>query len=234
VITLSNLAPRWPEISALLDQALALPAAERAAWLDGLSIEPASLKDTLRGLLAAQGQVETDDFLNTLPKLEAAGNTTGIVDEPAAGDSVGPYRLLRELGRGGMGAVWLAERADGHLKRPVALKLPRLAWGGALTERLARERDILATLTHPNIARLYDAGVDAIGRPWLAMEHIDGQSIDVFCRENRLALPRRIELLLQVCDAVTHAHARLVVHRDLKPSNILVSADEQCGWHFDA
>ena len=126
-----------------------------------------------------------------------------------------------------MGAVWLAERADGHLKRPVALKLPRLAWGAGLTERLARERDILATLAHPHIARLYDAGIDQQGRPYLAMEYVEGKLIDVYCRERQLPLRERLALLLQVCDAVAHAHARLVVHRDLKPANILVTAEGQ-------
>src|SRR5262245_60301210 len=173
--TLNQLAPRWPEISRLLDQALSLPSDERDTWLDALDVEPPSLKDTLRELLAVQARVETSDFLGTLPRLVPSADVAAA--EPGTGDIVGPWRLLRELGRGGMGTVWLAERADGHLKRAVALKLPRLAWGGALAERLARERDILATLTHPNIARLYDAGVDAIGRPWLAMECIDGQSI---------------------------------------------------------
>ncbi len=140
---------------------------------------------------------------------------------------VGPYRLISELGRGGMGAVWLAERPDGQLKRQVALKLPHLSWGGALAERLDRERDILASLEHAHIARLYDAGLDHQGRPYLAMEYVEGQAIDVYCRERALPLRERLDLLLQVAAAVAHAHARLVVHRDLKPGNILVTADGQ-------
>ena len=223
---IDDLGPHWPEISALLDEALALPAAERERWIESAPIEPAELRDTLRRLLRAQAHVETGDFLATVAKLEPpiAAPATG---EPAAGDAVGPYRLLREIGRGGMGAVWLAERVDGALKRQVALKLPRLAWDGAIAERLARERDILASLEHPHIARLYDAGVDATGRPWLAMEHVDGQPIDVYCRERGLDCRARVRLLLDVAAAVGHAHRQQVLHRDLKPSNILVTTDAQ-------
>jgi len=220
---LDSLAARWPEISALLDQALALPAAERDAWLAGLSGAQAELRDTLRLLLERARQVESGSFLGSLPRLP----TALAADEPQPGMQVGPYRLLSELGRGGMGSVWLAERADGQLKRQVALKLPRLAWGGAMAERLARERDILATLSHRHIARLYDAGVDAQGRPWLAMERVEGVPIDVHCRTLVLPTAERLRLLLQVCEAVAHAHAHLVVHRDLKPSNVLVDAQNQ-------
>jgi len=140
---------------------------------------------------------------------------------------VGPYRLLRELGVGGMGAVWLAERADGTLKRQVALKLPRAVWSTGLAQRMARERDILASLEHPHIARLYDAGTDAQGRPFLALEYVEGQPIDVYCRERALNTKARLTLLLQVARAVAFAHSRLVVHRDLKPANILVTAGGQ-------
>jgi serine/threonine-protein kinase len=224
---IGDLTPRWGEISALLDEALALAPAERARWVETAPIEPAELRDTLRRLLQAQARVETGDFLATLAKLEPPGTVPSVAGEPAAGDAAGPYRLQREIGRGGMGAVWLAERTDGALKRQVALKLPRLAWDGAIAERLARERDILASLEHPHIARLYDAGVDAAGRPWLAMEYVDGQPIDVFCRERGLDTRARVRLLLDVAAAVAHAHRQQVLHRDLKPSNILVTADAQ-------
>ena len=220
---LSNLAPRWPEVSALLDEALALPLAQRAAYCERLGSDQAELRDTVRRLLEAAVQIETGDFLQTLPRLRA----TADAFDAAQGDLIGPYRLIRQLGQGGMGAVWLAERSDGSLKRRVALKLPHIAWSGALSERLARERDILASLDHPNIARLYDAGVDRQGRPYLAMEHVEGRAIDLYCREQALPLRARLELLLQVCAAVAHAHSRLVVHRDLKPSNILVTAEAQ-------
>ncbi|MEO6280424.1 protein kinase domain-containing protein [Roseateles sp.] len=222
---LESLAERWPSLSPLLDEVLALPAGERSAWLDALPAEAEGLRDTLRSLLAANAELETGDFLGTLPKFapDAAGSDTS--PDAKAGDLVGPYRLVSLLGRGGMGDVWLADRADGELKRQVALKLPRVTWGGALAERLRRERNILATLAHRHIARLYDTGVDAGGRPYLALEYVEGQPIDAYCLERGLSMDKRLGLLLQVAAAVAHAHARLVVHRDLKPSNILVTAD---------
>jgi eukaryotic-like serine/threonine-protein kinase len=217
---LEALSPQWSQINALLDEALALPAGERARWLESLSSERAAFKDTLCELLALSAGVETNDFLGTLPRIAAL---PADAHEPAAGMRIGPYQLISELGRGGMGAVWLAERADGQLKRRVALKLPRQAWGSALAQRLARERDILASLEHSNIARLYDAGIDVQGRPYFAMEFVEGQTIDTYCRERSLPVRERIALILQVCEAVAHAHSRLVVHRDLKPSNVLVT-----------
>ncbi|KQW45535.1 MULTISPECIES: serine/threonine-protein kinase [unclassified Roseateles] len=223
-----DLASSWPTISALLDEALTLPAASRQAWLDSLNDTPTAVRSALQALLAGHAWAESGDFMGTLPKLPGAPIATRIdSSEPTAGDLVGNYRLLAPLGRGGMGVVWRAEPADGPLRREVALKLPRLAWGGAVAERLARERDILATLAHPNIARLYDAGVDDQGRPFIAMELVDGVPIDAYCTGHTLPLRERLQLLLQVAAAVAHAHAKLVVHRDLKPANILVTPDGQ-------
>jgi serine/threonine-protein kinase len=123
-----------------------------------------------------------------------------------------------------MGTVWLADRVDGMLQRQVALKLPRTGWAPGLTQRMARERDILAALEHPHIARLYDAGTTPAGRPWLAMERVVGVPIDAHCHAQRLDIEPKLKLFLQVAQAVAHAHARLIVHRDLKPNNILVTA----------
>ena len=220
----------WPAVNELLDEALDLPPPQRPVWLAALPEQHAPLRDTLARLLAMQIGLETGDFLGTLPKLDAApAAAMGGPDfgTPQRGDEVGPWRLLREIGEGGMGSVWLAERADGSLKRQVALKLPRLSWQRGLAERMARERDILATLEHPHIARLYDAGVDTLGRPWLALEYVQGQPIDEHARILGLDVKRRVQLLLQVCEAVAYAHSRLVIHRDLKPSNILVTDDGQ-------
>ncbi|MET0348968.1 MAG: serine/threonine-protein kinase [Rhizobacter sp.] len=224
---LSPFEAHWPAINALLDEALNLPAAERAGWLEGLIGEHAAHREALRALLAHQAEVETDDFLSTLPRLESRHFDPPSPDDPKAGAQVGGYRLVMEIGQGGMGTVWLAERSDGWVQRSVALKLPRRAWGDGFAERLAREREILATLEHEHIARLLDAGVDASGRPFLAMEYVAGQPIDTHCSDNALPVRDRIALLLQVMAAVGHAHARLVVHRDLKPGNILVTPDGQ-------
>jgi serine/threonine protein kinase len=218
------LASDWSALSALIDEALALPVAEREAWLRALEGDRAAHRDTLRALLATQAEIETGDFLDALPGMPGVA-PAHAQSPPAAGHLVGAYRLIEAIGHGGMGTVWLAERADGTVKRRVALKLPHAVWGDAFTERLVREREILAALDHPHIARLYDAGVDAQGRPFLAMAYVAGQPIDAYCRDQALALQGRVELLLQVMAAVAHAHARLVVHRDLKPGNILVGDD---------
>lgn len=205
-------------LSTLLDEAEEVEPTERECWLASLQGESARLAPALRDLLARQASMETDDLLERPPAFAA------VAAGPAAGDAVGPYRLLSELGSGGMGAVWLAERADGSLKRKVALKLPHLTWAPGLAERFAREREILASLEHPHIARLYDAGLDVKGRPFMALEYVEGQPLDVYCREHASSIPARLRLLLQVAEAVAFAHSRLVLHRDLKPANILVTA----------
>jgi len=216
----------WARLSALLDAALTLPVERRTDWLERLPAEQSYLKPALRDLLA-RAAVDTDNFMRAPVRLRAAaGGVPAATTVAQTGTLVGPYRLLREIGTGGMGAVWLAERADGMMKRRVALKLPRLNWDTpGLAGRMERERDILAGLEHPNIARLYDAGVDAQGRPYLALEYVEGRPLDAYCNECGLGVRERIGLFLQVARAVAHAHARLVVHRDLKPSNILVTAD---------
>ena len=195
-----------------------------------LAPQYAGLKPRLRDLLSRAGHTQDSGFLNTLPKFTRDARNSAEVDASGdrPGNTVGPYRLVRELGSGGMGAVWLAERLDGLINRPVALKLPHGAWKRAgLAERMGREREILAALAHPNIARLYDAGVTPEGRPFLAIEYIEGRQIDEYCRARRVDLHARLRLFAQVANAVAYAHTKLIVHRDLKPANILVTADGQ-------
>ncbi len=203
-------------LSRLLDEALDLPAAEREAWYAALPEEQRQLLPPLREMLTDYTRMGQQGRLSTLPRLDA--------DAPSAqpGERVGAYRLLREIGQGGMGSVWLAERADGVFERQVAIKLPRLSQSPGLADRMARERQIGALLEHPHIARLYDAGIDEQGRPYLVMEHLQGEGLLEHCDGRRLTVRQRLGLFLQVCAAVEHAHQRLVVHRDLKPSNVMV------------
>jgi len=223
----------WATLRQLLDQLLAQPAADRAAWIDALAEPHRPFAERLRALLAHAEDTGFGEVLQTLPKVEtadfAAGSPgSGAATAPHAGQQVGPYRLLQPLGEGGMASVWLAERDDLLQGRQVALKLPRAAWRHtAWSQRLAREREILATLAHPHIARLYDAGIAADGQPYLALEYVKGQRIDEHCRERALGVRARLALFLQVAQAVAYAHAKLVVHRDLKPTNILVTAEGQ-------
>ena len=214
---------RWPAFSRRLDEAMALPAGERGAWLAALPVDDADLREPLARVLA--GVLPDDAPFLQAPRLPV-GDEAGPA--PAAGQRVGPYELLRMLGRGGMGEVWLARRADGAYEREVALKLPHAHWlVGALRERFDRERDILAGLSHAHIARFYDAGLAANGQPYLALEAVEGQPLTDWCREQSLPLSARLALFDQVLQAVAHAHARLVAHRDLKPANVLVTPEGQ-------
>jgi serine/threonine-protein kinase len=226
-----ELAPeQWATLRQLLDEALDRPQQERATWLEQLDPQFDAFKPRLRSLLEHAAKATRALPINTLPKFETAqflADRTARPQSdgaPQAGDSVGPYRLVRLLGEGGMGSVWLAERSDMLVKRQVALKLPHLAWRRArLAERLEREREILVALNHPNIARLYDAGISADRQPFLALEYVEGERIDAYCTRKTLDVPARLRLFLQVARAVAHAHANLIVHRDLKPTNILVT-----------
>jgi eukaryotic-like serine/threonine-protein kinase len=215
-------------MSQLLDEALPLDEAGRRAWLERLSPEHEDLTAALRAALwPSQGQAADVDALSALPRLDSPDK------DPAAsglqpGMHVGPYELIRLLGAGGMAEVWLARRADGALKREVALKLPlRTHLRADLEPRFARERDILASLEHPEIARLYDAGIDSQGLPYFAMEYVQGEPLTSWCDGRGLGIAERLGLLLQVLAAVQYAHEKHVIHRDLKPSNILVTAAGQ-------
>ena len=227
-------AQNWIAMSSLIDDAMELPLSERDEWLQRLTIERPEMATAVRAFLQAQAQLEAHDLLERGPHLR---NVAELGDEVSdtfqEGDGIGPYSLLQPLGRGGMAVVWLAERTDASPARRVALKVPQLSvWRFDFAARFARERDILASLEHPNIARLYDAGLSTMdgpgnGRPYLAMEYVEGQGLTKYCDEHTLDIPARIQLFMQVLDAVQYAHARLVIHRDLKPSNILVADEGQ-------
>lgn len=210
----------------LLDEALSLPLAQRARWLDELDTRGEPLRARLKILLSRAPVLAGNRFLGTLPKLTESMSPDAA--PPAVPVAVGAYRLIREIASGGMGSIWLGERSDGLMQRPVAVKLPRgVAWQAGLGERMARERQILAVLNHPNIARLYDAGVTEEGQPWLALEYVEGRRIDEHCAALELDVRDRLGLFLQMAKAVAHAHAKLIVHRDLKPANVLVTPEGQ-------
>ena len=222
---------RWQRISEWFHRLAELSGDERTGLLDALRREEPSLEEDILKLLAAdeaeedaesvsagrlQGSALWDEFSEALEEGRKART-------PSLGPlRAGPFQVGRELGRGGMAVVHLGERVDGDFRQVVAVKRLTGVDRKGLTERLLAERRILAELRHPNIAQLIDGGTDSGGRPYLALEYVDGLPIDGYCDKHRASVPERLALFLQACAAVHHAHANLVVHRDLKPSNILV------------
>ena len=209
---------RWLRLSPLLDQALALEADERAAWLAGLRAQDPGLADEVAAALARHAALRSEGFLEAdRPRADGA-SLAGLV--------VGAYTLRSPLGQGGMGTVWLADRSDGRFTGRAAVKLLNASLVGRDGEaRFRREASLLARLRHPHIAGLIDAGVSSLGQPYLVLEHVDGERIDRHCEAQNLDVPARLRLFLEVLDAVGHAHANLIVHRDIKPQNVLVDRD---------
>ena len=201
-------------IEEIFEEALDVPARERADWLATRCANNASLRREVELLLAAHEQDGVLDQPLSVPKRD-----------PSAGRRIGPYRVIHELGRGGMGVVYLAERDDGTYRRRVAVKVLRAS---ADTEEMHRrflaERQILASLSHPNVAQLLDGGVSDGQLPYLVIEYVDGLPITEYCDRHRLGIEARLRLFTAVCSAVSHAHQNLVLHRDLKPSNVLVTS----------
>jgi eukaryotic-like serine/threonine-protein kinase len=182
----------WVRLNTLLDQALDLEPSQRADWVESLPQEFDALRATLRDLLLRPAGVETRDIMERAPSF-----ATVQIAEPSPGELIGPYRLVRKVGAGGMATVWLANRIDGVLQRQVAVKLPRISPSDReLGQRLNRERDILASLEHPGIARLYDAGTDSTGRPFFVMEYVDAMPLDRYIETNSPSTPQRLELFL--------------------------------------
>jgi non-specific serine/threonine protein kinase/serine/threonine-protein kinase len=202
----------------LFEQAIALPAADREPFLERHCADD-RLRAQVRALLAAHERADDGFLARSASELAAAA-----IGRP--GRRIGAYRIVREIGRGGMGAVYLATRADDEFNKEVAIKIVAAPLGDEdLSRRFRRERQILAELEHPLIGRLLDGGTTDEGLPFLVMELVDGLRIDEYCRSKRLDTGERLRLFLEVCDAVQYAHSHLVVHRDLKPHNILVTAD---------
>ncbi len=221
----------WSRVRDLFEQALNKPPAERDAFLAiACSDRPDLLAEVNAMLVAdAHAQQSHTSLGAAAPELlRALSSDETVAHDAQAGLRLGPWRLLREIGRGGMGAVYLADRDDGEYAQQAAVKLVRPGWDvGELLQRFRAERQILATLNHPNIARLLDGGVSADGKPYLVLEYVEGSEIGRYCNALKLSIDARLRLFLTVCEAVTHAHRRLVVHRDLKPSNILVDGSGQ-------
>ena len=213
---------QWQRIKETFSQVVEQPTERRAELLQELCADDVELRREVESLLDAHDETEQlirPDAFGIGARLRAE-----VVDY--AGRHFGPYRIVREIGRGGMGAVFLAERADGEFHRQVALKIVRRSLVDQdLERRFRRERQILATLSHPHIAHLLDGGVSADGEPFFVMEYVEGVRIDEYCARTKLTTRERLKLFLNVCRAVAYAHEQLVIHRDLKPSNILVTRE---------
>src|SRR5580700_11531841 len=215
---MSTLSPdQWQALSPYLDQALAMTDDERAAWLSQLGVQDPALAAQLGALLDEHQVLAQEGFLEN--RRFALPNAAGL-----AGQKLGPYTLISQIGQGGMGSVWLARRSDGRFERQAAVKFVNMALAGRATEeRFKREGSILGRLTHPHIADLLDAGISSDGQPYLILEYVDGTTIDEYCDQHKLGVEARVRLFLDVLAAVAHAHANLIVHRDIKPSNVLVT-----------
>jgi serine/threonine protein kinase/Tol biopolymer transport system component len=217
---MSKLSPeQWQALSPYLDRALELADDERSAWLAALRSEHPAVASQLEMLLGELRALHEEGFLEE--KTPHLPRGQGL-----AGQELGVYTLISQIGHGGMGTVWLAERNDGRFERRVAIKMLNIAlMGKGGEERFKREGRILGRLTHPHIAELIDAGVSSTGEPFLVLDYVDGEPIDRYCDQNGLDIPARIRLFLDALEGVAHAHAHHIVHRDLKPSNILVRTD---------
>ncbi len=213
---------RWSLVQRVLVEALALAEGDRETFLTRACGADAKLRAEVESLIEADaGSDFLDEPVVTLRSLE---ERSGADAAPAR--SIGPYELVRPLGEGGMGEVFLARQRTAAFSRSVAIKVVKRGMDtGEVLRRFALERRILAQLVHPNIAVLHDAGVTDDGRPYFVMELVDGEPIDAYVRRKKLSIADTLRLFESVCAAVHHAHRHLVVHRDIKPSNVLVTAD---------
>ncbi len=220
---MSSVTPaRWEQIKSAVHEAMSLGAAERVTYLARIRASDAQLCIEVESLLEADGSAEPG-FLS-VPPIAALGLPP--LQSSFVGRRLGPWQLTAEIGAGGMGEVYKAIRADAEYQHEVAIKLVHSGRGPSFVgNRFRTERQILASLQHPNIARLLDGGTTSEGITYLVMELIDGQPITDYCDEQGLDTTARVKLFLQVCAAAQYAHQHMVIHRDLKPSNILVTRD---------
>jgi len=210
---------RWKRVEELFCTVVDRPAAEREAYLTRVCGDDQEMRREVLSLLARD---TAEDFMRN-PILSAALSVTAEPKDDLTGELIGPYRLLRLIGRGGMGAVYEAVRDDEQFKQRVALKVIKRGMDtDFVRDRFLRERQILASLDHPHIARLFDGGATTDGLPYFVMEFVPGEPITDYCRRHELSLNEKLKLFRDVCSAVQHAHQKLVIHRDLKPSNILI------------
>jgi serine/threonine protein kinase len=220
-------AERWSQIKAIFYDAAEVAVGERATYIRSRCGGDETLAVEIEMLLAAHDQASS--FIETLPSdstIAAADAESAAPSEPMIGRRIGAYELIGEIGRGGMGTVYLAERADGLYCKKVAIKLARCGMDSDFVMRRFRnERKILAGLDHPNIASLLDGGATEDGVPYFVMEYVDGKPIAQYCDDNAFTIQERLNLFCSVCSAVNYAHQRSIVHRDIKPSNILVGSD---------
>ena len=213
----SRTALAWRELSGYIDQVLELEGQARELWLRDLATRAPEVAAQVQDYLLKVAELDRRNFLQ-----ESA--VSYLPNATLEGQKLGPYTLDCPIGHGGMGTVWLCHRSDGHYEGKAAVKLLNTALvGHPSARRFVREGNVLARLQHPNIAHLIDAGIASSGQPYLVLEYVEGERIDVFCEQKALDFQQRIELFLGVLDAVAHAHSHLIVHRDLKPSNILVT-----------
>ncbi|MCU1268558.1 MAG: ppkA [Acidobacteria bacterium] len=219
----------WQQLKSVFHAALDLPPEQRAAFLTEICAGNDPLRQRIDGLLASHE--EAGPFLRSPAMVDAglassAEHSLATEEEERAGQRIGPYQIIRELGHGGMGTVFLAVRADDEYRKQVAIKLINRGMDTDLIlRRFIMERQILANLEHPNIARLLEGGSTQDGLPYFVMEYVEGRAITEYCDELRLTIAQRLELFREVCGALQYAHQNLVVHRDIKPSNILVTAE---------
>jgi serine/threonine protein kinase len=214
---------RWHKIQSIFEQVVDSSPEERSARLADSCAGDAELRNSVEALLASD-QKTSDPLVNVIGA--AAESLLSDHQDRLLGTHIGPYRIVSILGQGGMSTVYLGERDDAQYQQSVAIKVLNLAsLHPRLRSRLHSERHILATLDHPSIARLIDSGDMEDGTPYLVMEHVDGESIDEFCDNRTLFVRERLELFVQVCQAVQYAHRNLIVHRDIKAANVFVTGD---------